>query len=351
MTVLHALVVGAGSYPHLSRLAGGGRFNLRPLTSPYYSALRVAECLRVEMPSSSDMTLGSIQLLASHPTESSNLSPPTFSELSEAASRWIEACISDEDSVALIYFCGHGLYRNSHYFLCDDFGDPSDPDEWSRVVDIEQLRTQIKRFGVKKFVGFLDSCAQNPIYPDDDIKGRALISAKPPYLKSLVNSMYYAAIDGHLAPGNPNAPSDYSDAVVQSLRGLAAVNAAGAWQADSLSIATAICAVLKQKALGSTPSYVPHQDVCGVDPLFTYGKGSVSVRVEASTARASGEATKITMSRGSECAVSDFAADKPMWEVLCPGDWHVQIETQHGLAHSELVPVLSPTYCGIRCSL
>jgi hypothetical protein len=347
------LVIGVGAYPHLKASGRGNRFGLGPLTSPSSSAIAIANWFAVDLARvTTNCECGSVELLMSHPRQNFEGTPtPTMKEIKAAGQRWISACLSDADSLAVFYFCGHGLYKNSHFLLCDDFGDPNESDEWALAIDLEGFRSQAERSGIQNLIGFADSCAQELFDPREDMRGQSLISARPPYRTPDVSAMYYAANAGDLAYGTSAGISDYAEAIIGCLNGLAAVNKNGTWDTDAHSLSTALVWLMEQRSLDSGEAYWPTQSLrAKCVPLFSYESGSVSARIELlGSPKEQASRARIEMQRGEQTFVAEAAEPKPIRRVVSPGDWTISIELNEQ-SFEEGVSFIPPVYSGIKPS-
>jgi hypothetical protein len=347
---VHALIIGVGAYPHIERSDSSSRFGLSPLTSPCESAIAIANWLRNDLSrATTNAELGSVELLISSPKNKFHDIPtPTMREVSAACLRWNEECINDENSLAFFYFCGHGLYSNSRFLLCDDFGVDDGEELWAKAIDLEGFRAEAIKSGVKRFLGFCDSCASPTFYSDEKLRGRFLLSPKPPFLNSEFDAMYYASTAGRETEGNRDAPSDYAEAILKCLNGVAAVNVSDSWETDTFSMASAIAWLLQQKKLDTGRDYSPTQSVNGNFPIFSYGNGSVCARLEAiSEYNESVLDASITLKRSGETLTCGDKESKPFYAIVPPGEWLISIKSRN-IVFEASTPIFPPAYSGIK---
>jgi len=132
----HALIVGVGGYRHLDG-GTGPRIddplqygNLGQLTSPPYSALKFASWLIENAHDRWKAPLATVDVLISpspaDPTPGGLgviFQDPTIEGIRKAWKSWMARCGSNPDSVAIFYFCGHGLQSEEQILLASDFGE------------------------------------------------------------------------------------------------------------------------------------------------------------------------------------------------------------------------------------
>ncbi|MEM7711241.1 MAG: caspase family protein [Pseudomonadota bacterium] len=166
----HALVIGVGGYPFLpggatptsGSLEQVGRLN--QLTSPPRSALAVAEFLKTKhaqwLP-----PVGSVDVLISRaPGDSVSIpngvkADATIDRIRESYGEWRVRCNSDENNLALFYFCGHGLQEDEQYLLAQDFGQDS-LNPWLGAFAFESTMLAMHRCRARTQCFFIDACRE-----------------------------------------------------------------------------------------------------------------------------------------------------------------------------------------------
>ncbi|HKJ55999.1 MAG TPA: caspase family protein, partial [Nitriliruptoraceae bacterium] len=126
---VHALVIGVGAYRHLNGGEGplaAQPFGLGQLTSPPVSAAAFVDWIETTM-RHPEAELGSVELLLSPGSAmldqgAVEVEVPTMENTRAAFDRWLARCDSNKDNVAVLYFSGHGIERESHMALLADFG-------------------------------------------------------------------------------------------------------------------------------------------------------------------------------------------------------------------------------------
>ncbi|MER6187907.1 caspase family protein [Streptomyces sp. NPDC001652] len=169
---MHALVIGVGGYAHLP--GGAGRAiadplrygNLGQLTSPPRSALEFATWLRESDPSRWTAPLASIDLrISPAPTDpdlggsGSAYRDATIDSITEAYDVWKDRCASDENNVAVFYFCGHGLQSDEQLLLASDFG-RYEGNHFRGAFSFESTRTGFLQRPPRTQCFFIDACRE-----------------------------------------------------------------------------------------------------------------------------------------------------------------------------------------------
>jgi hypothetical protein len=139
----HALVIGVGRYPHLSKVDA----RLKPLTSPAISAKAFAHWLVNTPLTNPAAPLGTVELLLSplNPADQQYELPDESTVAIDSASlpnirrsfeAWFNRCNTLKGNVALFYFCGHGLHKATLALLPENFGQNSS-NEWADTINFE----------------------------------------------------------------------------------------------------------------------------------------------------------------------------------------------------------------------
>jgi hypothetical protein len=265
---VHALIIGVGGYAHLP---GNGALKvkihkqvgrLQPLISPPRSALEFAEWLK----NSTDwpQPLGTIDLLISpEPSDSGftlpgNVLQATISNIRQAFSDWLERCDRDRDNVAVFYFCGHGMEKADHYLLAEDFGaNPNDP--WLGSFAFNQTREAFHKCKAKTQCFFVDACRQiTPEMLSIEPNASALTS-RDWTAKDCLNDLTLKAAAGKEQAFGPKLISKtpgfgpnkalgiayFTQALIRSLDGAAAIWQGKKWQVQTSQVAASINKVLR----------------------------------------------------------------------------------------------------------
>ena len=219
----HALVIGVNAYPHL---IGGieprihSTMGLGQLTSPVLSARRFATWLENDY-YNPDAPLASVELLLSPDDglSSASIETATFQNIKAAFGRWHQRCNTSQDSIAIFYFCGHGLDVHITVLLPEDFGcDPLNP--WDTAIDFTLTFTNLADLKAKTQCFFLDACREQPmttLSAGGRLGARALKSSTPSHFPHRDAPILKAAPIGEKANSVPKRVSFFTEALVDCL--------------------------------------------------------------------------------------------------------------------------------------
>ncbi|MDF2188322.1 caspase family protein [Paraflavitalea sp. CAU 1676] len=251
----HVFIIGVGSYPWLkdgahyrqgqNKLLG----SMGQLTSAPVSALAFYKT--VIGIHNGDQTgrwlkpLGSIELLISEYSDSATPKQPTcdkatWQNIYQGYVDWKARCDTNEDNVAIFYFCGHGLEKADQYLLTEGFGSmPEMP--WREAFNFDHTRRAFHSCKAQTQLFFIDSCRMVPYeLLDKDISVMGLDNAA--YLDSecKYNLTLKASAHNEKAFGDPNQVSVYSSALILALTGQGATGVEDEWRVDTSLIASRI---------------------------------------------------------------------------------------------------------------
>lgn len=348
---LHAIVIGVGAYPHLKNVAR--RFGLQPLDSPAKSAVSIAAWLRDRYPElNKQRGLGSIELLTSSPSGASveGAAQPSLHNIRKACKRWAMRSKAHKDNLAVFYFCGHGLYAGSHFLLADEFGNSETDNVWSEAIDFQQFASEAGKYGINRFVAFVDACAQLPADPSESIRGDTLLAATPPGEHSALNASYFAAEGGSLAYGLREDTSVYSGVIVSCLEGLAAVNCDSVWKIDAASLSSALLRVMRQKAHQNGMTFDPGQEIYDYDgsTLFEVQTPQVSVCIQhIGVDKKVADKTTIELTKGLAKFEVKASEPKPLRIHVPPGEYSVAAYTDASRVETNFL-LVPPVFNGVK---
>lgn len=176
MGQLHAFIIGIENYPHLVGGDGapaGETFGLKQLSSPYPSAIKVAETL-VTNYRHPERHLGSIRLcLSPIGKRSAQLTPilkdrvtghirgGTAKEVRDTFDEWFTACDSSEDNLAFFYFCGHGIRRTDRLLLLRDFGSHASR-PFEACINFDEILEGMRGVKARTQCFLVDACQEAP---------------------------------------------------------------------------------------------------------------------------------------------------------------------------------------------
>ena len=239
---VHALVIGVGGYRHLP---GGaepvphGTLGLRQLTGPPPSAKAFAEWLtsRLRHPTAQ---LGSIEMLLS-PSETwapSGQTPvdvevPSMDSVSDAFDRWFARCDEDPRNVAIFYFCGHGVEKESQFLLLEDFGRTKQR-LMENAVDIGATYVGMATCQAREQYFFVDACREIRQELLEELSGqaRALVTPKAIADTRENEALLFATSGGAKAYGRAGRPTQFTAAVIRALDGLGSRPEGNGWVVD-----------------------------------------------------------------------------------------------------------------------
>jgi hypothetical protein len=219
---IHALVIGVGDYPLL------GGLKLGPVTTSVLSALAFLEFIETEL-AHPRLRLKSLQSLLS-PAPGQVLpgpvrwSPADFTNIEKALFAWKTRLDSEPGNhIGIFYFCGHGLYQNGVTALLPADFDAALPN-FMRSFDINAIRAGLLGGRTTQFYYFVDCCRT----PPRTLPPAAMLNAYIPFTSATpfpkyYPPLYYASCIDQQAFGSPTGITTFTDAVLRSFRGGAAI--------------------------------------------------------------------------------------------------------------------------------
>lgn len=239
----HALIIGVGTYRHLPsgqepRLAKD--YGLEQLTSPPISARAFADWLAKDY-RNPDAPLGSIDMLLSEAVPRPYVlpggkrfdpDPATWKNIQSSFDSWYEKCNLNEESVALFFFCGHGVMKENLALLPDDFGKRKQS-PFADTIDFEGTYRGMKRCAARTQCYFIDSCRQIPydVLNEAERLGNPLISPNVRVKRrrsALDAPIIYASANQSSAYGRRDG-TKFTKALLACLAGYGAKRLAGKW--------------------------------------------------------------------------------------------------------------------------
>ena len=235
----HVLVIGVGYYPHLR---GGDHPNeelaldLGQLSSPSISAQKFADWFLATPLNNPDAPLGSLEMLLApeqkyHIPGSSvvEIEAANTDEIQRAFTAWDARCNAHSDNVAVFYFCGHGLERETLVLLPQDFG--HSPVPWKDAIDFRRTYINMKANKAFTQLYFIDACREMPFdaLTDPDFGGMALRRGRIGAQDRRIAPIIYATSLGRQAFGPQNGESYFTAALLDALSGKGAKHRHGRW--------------------------------------------------------------------------------------------------------------------------
>lgn len=341
---LHVIVVGVGDYPHLR---GGNDTRthilsgLRQLTTTPATARRIARWFAEEH-RNPECELGSVEVLlsdAAGPTIERPDGPPidaeaaTADNIEAAVRRWYARCDGHADSTAAFYFAGHGVASGtSQLLLAADVGaDALDP--WAGTIDFDAFRTGMRKNRANAQIFFVDACHEHDLDMrlQDGIQGRTLVGSAT--IEDLVGTQctFGAAAVGRRAFGPPDAPTYFSQALLDALSGVGATAPGDAVWVDTDSLSSTLGPLLDELGDGLDAPLSSRHGYERLRPCVLHRPASrlVRTRVACESERAQA-GVGLKLSRRDTEHVSPPTAERPWVKLLPPGDWVVEATFANG---------------------
>jgi hypothetical protein len=273
----HALVIGVGAYPHLNGGTGkrtADHDGMEQLTSPPISAREFASWLISDF-HHPEKPLASVSFLLSEadpfpftdPTDAAKIF-----DVAEATSKNVEDAVKaffkrgDEDAgnQLIFYFCGHGIGQGTDTaLLLSDYGE----DEFNALkgaIDFRLLRLGMNRCKATNQIYFVDACrsSTDTLIEAAGNAGGVIIGAgrRPSGLEPRRAPVFYATLNGFKAYAIPGKPTIFTDALLKSLRDLAADDEMGDWRVATGKLQTAVEHVMERAAADIQKRQVPTAD-------------------------------------------------------------------------------------------
>jgi Caspase domain len=252
----HALIIGVGKYKHLP--GGEGpvlkkTFGLKQLTTPPLSATALANWM-VSNLNNPAVPLGSVEMVLSPAQRYTNpgtgssidVAAATIANIQAAFDAWYDRCDSHPDNVAIFYFCGHGIARDNHYLLAEDFG-ASEKRPLQRTIDLERTHTGMARCAARTQILLIDACREVPyqlqgISSDD--QGVALIEGRIDSDMARDAPILSATMQGRKAYGPPDSVTNFTRALIRALDGAGAEQVEDVWRVTYLGVVKAVLDLL-----------------------------------------------------------------------------------------------------------
>lgn len=252
----HALIMGVGAYKYME---GGEEprseitLGLKQLSSPPISAVALADWM-IQKLDNPGAPLDSVDLLLSPEQEyvalegqTTHVECATIENIKTAFKGWRERCNSHPENIALFYFCGHGLEKDTLVLLPADFGAQED-NRWNDAIDFQATYRGMKGVGASTQLYFLDCCRQltTEILEDEGFGGISLRSGNYRTRSNRVAPQLLATGKNLRAFGKDGEVSRFTSALLEALRGQAARMEAGRWVISTLKLGDTVYRLLKR---------------------------------------------------------------------------------------------------------
>lgn len=251
----HALVIGIGGYTHLEggtrpepeikrKIGTLGQLTTAPRSARAFSDFVIAAADLWQAP------LGSVDLILSAKPGDDAALPDNhpagagFDDIQDAYDAWRARCDSHPDNIALFYFCGHGVEKDEHILLTEDFGrSASNPWRGSFAFDSTVLGFRSCKANTQCF--FIDSCREitTPL-KNHDIDSSPLETPRLAQKESEFSFLMKSTAGKETALGPPEGVAYATQALIRALSGDAAAPEGSAWVVRTGGIADKITDIL-----------------------------------------------------------------------------------------------------------
>jgi len=263
---VHVLAIGVGGYRHLpggSEEVPHNTLGLRQLSGPPASAKAFTRWIVANL-RHPRAELGTVELLLS-PEEAwapdgepaVPVERPSMANVLAAFERWYRRCDEDSGNVALFYFCGHGVERESPFLLLEDFG-RSEMSLLENAVDIGETYAGMARCAAGAQYFLVDACREIPFELTQLLNGNARVLVDPRLVGDdrQETALLFATSGGAKAYGRAGRPTRFTEAVLSALGGLGGRYDGRRWVVDYLGLQRA-ATILLRRGPGGPPAQRP----------------------------------------------------------------------------------------------
>lgn len=255
----HVFIIGVGKYPHL--LDGEGTtldnpMGLKQLSSAPNSARAFADWILKDL-NNPNAELGSVELLLSPASQylqpkdnrQMEVDAATMNNIGNAFDSWYDRCNTNENNVAIFYFCGHGVVKNDQLLLPEDFGN-SERRLLQNAINFRLTYQEMAKCKAGIQCYFIDSCRQ---IPDKLIRlsageGQSLIMSEPGGKRFRKDArIFYATSIGERAYGRTGEVTQFTKALIQALQGRGSKHNQGKWVIRTDVLGTAVMETVKKE--------------------------------------------------------------------------------------------------------
>ena len=151
------------------------------------------------------------------------LKSPTMANVKVAVHEWFQRCHSHPDNVAIFYFCGHGIERDSQYLLMEDFG-AFQPALLDNTLDLIAFHRGLAQCAAGTQLIFVDACREVPRKLKQLVTGtgQGLLDARLDGNLSRDAPILWAAAQGQQAFARKGESTQFTQALLEALRGAGA---------------------------------------------------------------------------------------------------------------------------------
>ena len=328
---IHVLAIGVGAYQHLpggTAPAAHDTLGLRQLSGPPRSAVAFVDWIvgRMRHPSAS---LRTVDVLVSPATTygADSAAPvaietPSMANVAATFRRWYDRCNTDPGNVAVLYFCGHGVERESQFLLLEDFGE-SELALLENAFDIGDLYEAMARCAARSQYFFVDACREIPFQLMERLTGNARKLLDRKLVGDLRSdaALMFATSGGAKAYGRPDQVTRFTAALVRALDGLGGRPEGAGWAVDVPSLQRAVTRLMSLGGQG-TPPQQPTLRGTGVTPLHVCLEPPVVPVAVACEPQAAVDAATVVLTRFTEAEgpIPQPCAGLAGWSFEVPAD-------------------------------
>lgn len=273
---VHVLAIGVGAYRHLPGGAGPEAretLGLGQLSGPPRSVMDVLDFVtsRLDHPGA---PLGTVEVLLSPSTTVVDLAGaeieiglPDLAGVKEAFADWYDRCDSHPGNVAVFYFCGHGVQKDSVFLLLEDFG-RSRLSLLENSVDITSTFTGMAACRARSQYFFVDACRSVPHQMLERLGGSACVLKDPEVVSDdRQGGLLFGTSAGFLAHGLPNRTTRFTEALIRSLDGLGSRPDGSRWVVRFMDLCQAVTTVMRVLD-PDAPAQLPRADNAAGDKVM-----------------------------------------------------------------------------------
>jgi hypothetical protein len=240
---------------------------------------------------------------------------------------WYGRCDTHEDNVAVFYFCGHGVERESPFLLLEDFA-RSPLALLENALDIGQTYQGMARCRAREQYFFVDACREIPFQLLQLLSGNARVLVTPQAVgdQRRDTALVYATSGGAKAYGRPGRPTRFTEALLRALDGLGGRLDGAGWVVDVSSLQRAVTLLLGSGA-GGAPVQVPSVRGAGLGVLHTMPHAplvpvSLACRPAAAVQAGAPRLSPLAALPGAvrHAAIPSLVASATGWSVEVPAD-------------------------------
>jgi len=349
---LHALIIGAGDYPHLPGGSGPlarDDLGLSQVTTPPVTAKKIAEWFTGSYKNPA-CPLGSVEVLLSPAQKvgQKKIDRASMTNIEKSFDKWDKRCGSSKENVAVFYFCGHGLNKVAQFLLPDDFGDPALPDEWENCIDFDGMRLGMRACKAQTQVYFVDACRETMFgaLTHVGVQGKRLKSAHISD-KVATSAAYFATTQGNQAFGPPGEVTYFGQALLKCLNGAGTAISNGKWLVDTYKLSEALGKVMEHLGKLSGEFLIADPQPGGLKAVLHESQEPCVI-----TYVTADKTATIELSSGTDVRMRPADQDTPLVEEVPPGMWQLKVTSPNGeFAPFQEPAFLSPPYFDRSVSL